>query len=490
MLTMKPLIALSLLLGTTFAEMPAALQPLIEHVRTHPDGQAMNSLNFAALKGDRSGLPIGVFDSGIGGLTVLEAILKLDAFNNATLAPGADGVPDFAGERFIYLGDQANMPYGNYAAKGRLDFLKELIVRDAVFLLGQRYRASQTATPSYDKPPVKAIVIACNTATAYGIEDIRAALKSWQLDVPVIGVVEAGARAVNDITPSEGKPGTVAVLATLGTCSSGAYPRAIGQATGLAGKPAAQVIQQGSVGMAGAIEGQATFASPATDSAAWVDYKGPAVGNTSAPLDPALAALYGFDFAGVLGHENEPSTWKLNSVANYVRYDVATLVESYRKAGGGPPISSVVLGCTHFPLVAQPILEAFARLRDYEDAQHARPYHDLIAQHVEVVDPAHLTAKELFRELARAKLRSPNAKTAQSIIGTTFYLSEANAQWPGSALVPGSTTDLTDEYKYGRNPGQPEREDTVYVPMKVERVPGGLSKALPLVGAALARVAK
>ena len=264
---MKLLLALSLLLGAAFAETPNAragkpvlpLQPLIEHVRAHPDGQAMNSLNFAALKGDRSGLPIGVFDSGIGGLTVLEAILKLDAFNNSTLAPGADGVPDFAGERFIYLGDQANMPYGNYAAQGRLDFLKELIVRDAVFLLGQRYRATPTAAPSYDKPPVKAIVIACNTATAYGIDDIRAALKTWQLDVPVIGVVEAGARAVNDITPSQGEPGTVAVLATLGTCSSGAYPRAIGQATGLAGKPAAKVIQQGSAGMAGAIEGQATF---------------------------------------------------------------------------------------------------------------------------------------------------------------------------------------------------------------------------------------
>ena len=54
-------------------------------------------------------LPIGVFDSGIGGLTVLEAILKLDQHHNDTGAPGADGVPDFAGERFVYLGDQANM---------------------------------------------------------------------------------------------------------------------------------------------------------------------------------------------------------------------------------------------------------------------------------------------------------------------------------------------------------------------------------------------
>src|SRR5215207_8596339 len=96
-----------------------ALAPIIAHVSAHRDGQAPHSIDFEALKGDRSQLPIGVFDSGIGGLTVLEAILKLDAFNNTTLQPGADGVPDFAGEKFIYLGDQANMPYGNYPSKGR-----------------------------------------------------------------------------------------------------------------------------------------------------------------------------------------------------------------------------------------------------------------------------------------------------------------------------------------------------------------------------------
>lgn len=84
-------------------------------------------------------LPIGVFDSGIGGLTVFEAIKTYDAHNNRTGAPVADGVPDFAGERFIYLGDQANMPYGNYTAAGRKDFLRELVLRDQLFLLSRRY---------------------------------------------------------------------------------------------------------------------------------------------------------------------------------------------------------------------------------------------------------------------------------------------------------------------------------------------------------------
>ena len=65
---------------------------------------------------------------------------------------------------------------GTIRRRGRKTFLRELILKDAVFLLGKRYHGADG--PRFDKPPVKAIVIACNTATAYGIEDIRAALKT------------------------------------------------------------------------------------------------------------------------------------------------------------------------------------------------------------------------------------------------------------------------------------------------------------------------
>jgi glutamate racemase len=172
-----------------------------------------------------------VFDSGIGGLTVLEAILQLDAHDNATGAPEPDGVPDFAGERFIYLGDQANMPYGNYSSVGRVDFLRELIVRDALFLLGNRYHGADGAA-KLDKPPVKAIVIACNTATAYGLDDLRAAMQKWNVAVPVIGVVEAGGRGVIDNLRDDTQAGAAGVLATVGTCASGAYPRTIARLAG------------------------------------------------------------------------------------------------------------------------------------------------------------------------------------------------------------------------------------------------------------------
>ncbi|HRK17133.1 MAG TPA: aspartate/glutamate racemase family protein, partial [Prosthecobacter sp.] len=190
------------------------VERIIAHAAAHPAGDAPVSFERAVFDKDTRHLPIGVFDSGIGGLTVLEALLTLDAFHNDSLQPGADGVPDFARERFIYFGDQANMPYGNYSAAGRTDYLRELILKDAVFLLGSRWHDGKAARPG--KPPVKAIVIACNTATAYGLEDIRAAVKAWGLPVIVIGVVEAGARGVLE---TGGKTGAVGVLATVGTCA-------------------------------------------------------------------------------------------------------------------------------------------------------------------------------------------------------------------------------------------------------------------------------
>ncbi|MFN5806105.1 MAG: glutamate racemase, partial [Opitutia bacterium] len=217
---MRLLLSLLLTSAAPFLRADEVLDRVIAHARAHPEGDAPASFRAADYRAELRELPIGVFDSGVGGLTVLEALKKHDRHDNRTGAEGADGVPDFQGERFIYLGDQANMPYGNYAAAGRTDFLRELILRDGLFLLGRRHARG-------DKPPVKAIVIACNTATAYGLEDLRAALKAWDLPVIMVGVVEAGARGLAE--SDKGAQGRVAVLATVGTCASEAYPRAIGK---------------------------------------------------------------------------------------------------------------------------------------------------------------------------------------------------------------------------------------------------------------------
>jgi glutamate racemase len=130
---------------------------------------------------------IGVFDSGFGGLTVLRALLSL--------VPSA---------RYVYLGDTARLPYGSKS--------RETIARYA--LSSAQFLAGQGAD---------LLVIACNTATALALEDIRAALP-----IPVVGVIEPGAHAAAEA----GGSSQVLVLATAATTQSGAYTRAL-QALGL-----------------------------------------------------------------------------------------------------------------------------------------------------------------------------------------------------------------------------------------------------------------
>jgi glutamate racemase len=400
---MKRLLPL-LIAGSTFAA------DLVQHAREHPQGEVAYSFDVAALQKDTRDLPIGVFDSGIGGLTVLEAILTLDAFHNDTLQPGSDGKPDFADERFQYFGDQANMPYGNYSSAGRTDYLRELIVKDAIFLLGKRWFDPQTKSFRQDKPPVKALVIACNTATAYGIDDIRSALKAWGLPVIVVGVVEAGARGVQ----AAHREGAVGVLATVGTCASGAYPRVIGQTLGLAGRSVPAITQQGSANLAGVIEGDPVFKE---------------------------------------------------SVAERCTTDVRELMQAHAKSGAASPLSTVVLGCTHFPLVQSEIDAAFTALRG------EAAFEKLIVPKIQYVNPAEWTARELFRELAAARIRS-----AKSNGRDAFFLSIPNALRSDLKLTADGS--LEKDFKYSRLPGELDREDTVNVTMTRERIPATTLKLI------------
>lgn len=449
------------------AESSAVVRNFVAHSLSIPDGTAVNTIDLGAWSNETRDLPIGVFDSGIGGLTVQEAILSLDAFHNDSFRPGADGRKDFEHEQFLYFGDQANMPYGNYPSAQRQDFLKELILKDAAFLLGRRYWPEPNAeAPRMDKPPVKAIVIACNTATAWGLEEIRQAIEAWRIPVFVVGVVEAGARGVTESLDSTGPRGAVAVLATVGTCGSNAYPLAIGRTAGLAGKSVPTVVQQGCVGLAGAIESDPAFIrGESSATAKETSYLGPAADHPIAPIDARLMNLYDFDPSGLVGDKNALSSLRLNSVDNYIRYDVVSLVNRHQLSGSTDPIDTVVLGCTHFPLVREGILDSFARLRAHEH-NGVRPYESLIAEEITLVDPAELTAKELFRELARRKLfgRSDVDKSQDF-----YFMSVANPRSPEAKI--GTDGSLDREYKYSRKVGRLNVEDTICVPMQLSLLP-------------------
>jgi len=126
--------------------------------------------------------PIGVFDSGIGGLTVLKEI--------------AEQLP---GEDVVYFGDTARIPYGSRS--------KETVIR--YFLQSARFLLTKN---------IKAIVIACNTASAMAMEEAQK-----QFDIPIIGVIEPGAKAAVAAT----KNSKIGVIGTKGTINSQSYQRTI-----------------------------------------------------------------------------------------------------------------------------------------------------------------------------------------------------------------------------------------------------------------------
>lgn len=119
--------------------------------------------------------PIGVFDSGVGGLTVVREIMRQ--------------IPN---EKIIYFGDTARVPYGSKSKDTVTRFSRQIV------------RFLQTHN-------VKTIVIACNTASAYALEDLEK-----EIDIPVIGVVKPGAKVASEVTRN-GKIGVIATEATIGS---------------------------------------------------------------------------------------------------------------------------------------------------------------------------------------------------------------------------------------------------------------------------------
>lgn len=184
--------------------------------------------------------PIGVFDSGVGGLTVLEQMLAMDLYDNESGKRESDGRPDFENEKFLYFGDQANMPYGDYAAAGKSDYLKKLIVADAEFLLARKS---------------KILAIACNTATAWGLREVT--VRGQQNGVETLGVIDSGvgsALALLDKMPGTGAV-SIGVMATPGTIASGAYERTVNERIRALGiKRKVKVFSQGCAGLADAVE--------------------------------------------------------------------------------------------------------------------------------------------------------------------------------------------------------------------------------------------
>jgi glutamate racemase len=224
---------------------------------------------------------IGVFDSGVGGLTVLAALLKQASAAN-----------------YLYLGDTARLPYGS---KSRVTVAR-YAVSSARFLVEQG---------------AEALVIACNTASALALDALRSAV-----EVPVIGVIETGATAA--LASSQTKD--VMVIATAATVESHAYSAACRE-RGLR-----------------AVEKACPLLVPLVEEG-WIEH----------PVTREVAAIYLDDLLA-------------------------------QSAAGGMASDTLVLGCTHYPLL-RPVIEE--TLRQHTDGRKVR-----------VIDSAHVTAEQVAVRLA------------------------------------------------------------------------------------------
>jgi glutamate racemase len=231
--------------------------------------------------------PIGIFDSGVGGLTVARAIL--------------DQLP---GERLLYIGDTANSPYGpkplEQVRSMALNVMDELV-----------------------DSGVKMLVIACNTATAAALDEARERYTKG-MGIPVIEVISPAARTAAALTRS----GRVGVIATAGTVNSGAYARA------LQGIPGLNLTQQACPRFVQLAEAGITTGPQVLDVAK--EY-----------LEPLQAAA----------------------------------------------VDTLVLGCTHYPLLAGPISYVMGR-------------------NVALVSSSEETAKDVYRELAARNLLHSDTQAA------------------------------------------------------------------------------
>lgn len=409
-----------------------------------------------------SELPIGVFDSGTGGLTVLDALLGFDHFD---LSKGAyheagDGLRDFAGEQFIYFGDQANMPYGNYPSMGKTTFLEELILRDALFLLGGNYYLN----PGDDhwqtgKPPVKMIVIACNTATAYGKEKIEGMLSQAGIPVKVTGVIDAGVKGALACFGKE-ESGTVAVMATAGTVSSCGYVSGFHHHRELLGYTGEfDIIQQAGYGIAEAIDEEPGFINRQATRVR-EQYQGPSFRNPDWQISRDLMPVYNFNMEGnALLLEKEGDEWtsiQLNSAENYIRYHLVHLCEQLKNKPVSQPLKVLVLGCTHYPFQVSAFRSILQELRELK-SNGEFVYRHLLGDTITLVDPAVNTAREVHAWLMENGLINtrPPAPAHQ------FYISIPDSGNQSADLDPYGNFEYA--YKYSRNVNQPY--DTRPVPM-------------------------
>lgn len=432
------------------SSLDASLSPIAADIFTDPN--SFYYIDFSKYGEPNPSLPIGIFDSGTGGLTVLDALVRFDQNINQGHGNKPDGLADFRNEEFIYLADQANMPYGNYYSENKSDLLIEHIIKDAQFLLGEKYYPN-ILDKDYlsDKKRIKALVIACNTATAYGQEEVDEFIERTGIDIPVIGVINAGARGALASLGKE-ENGAIGVFATVGTIKSKGYENTLlkmKRELGYTGN--LKIYNQGGHGVAEAVDEEPDFISRSSINPR-KDYRGPSLDSGQFKIDKALMDVYNFDFdqSKMLCDEknmDDCQILQINSTDNYIRYHLVSLMEKIRADKDALPLKVLLLGCTHYPYLISDIKKVLGELYDYK-REGEYLYRNLMAKEVILIDPAEFVAKELYEVLDNKGLISEEG----SITNSEFFISVPNLD--NKSVEVDEQGRFTYNYKYGRNAGE------------------------------------
>ena len=363
---------------------------------------------------DISGLPIGVLDCSVNGFEVVERLLTLDCFDNITGKPEPDGIIDFGGENIQFLSDRANGPYGGYIAKDNLDFLKEQVLSNTIFLMsddffnlaGDEYRSGF-------KEPVKMIIVSSPVADLRVLPDINNFLEQSGTGVKAIGVVEAGIReAVSDV--DEDGNLCVGVLFAPDGVSSIEYD---------------------------------TTAVVARDS-----YAGPVAGVSYNNIDMSLFDRYGFDTQGnalLYVRNGDISGVQLNSVENYARFHLVSMIERHRRSGSRVPISSIILADGSYAQIRDILEEVMDELYNYRRGG-IYLYRSGISPDFRFIDPAECAAVEAYKILRNDR----NLALRGDLTRLESFITMPSASLPEDAINPDGT--MKDDYRYGRQCGSEE----------------------------------
>ncbi len=417
--------------------------------------------DFGEYPADLSSLAVGLFDCSTDGFEVVEKILTADHFDNITGKPVPDGIADFGGEHIQMLFDKANGPYGGYLEHGNPDFLREQLVRNTIFLTGTRYY--NLAVDEYQsgyKDPVKLVLVSSPVAALYGMNDINSMLEQSGTGVKAVGVIEAGIRKALDGADEEGNL-SLGVLYAPGGVSSREYETVIRDMAadrGLAGM--IQVFNQEGIGIEESMNGDPAY----IDTSATVSregYAGPVSGISYNNIDATLLDRYGFSTKGnsllfPAGGRNM-SGLQLNSVENYVRYHLVSMIERHRRSGSSIPISAIILTDCGFNHVRDIMEKVMRELYDYKRGG-IYLYHTSISPDFRFIDPAECAVSEAYSILRNDGNLALRGEKSQ----LSTFISLPSSSSPESSLGPDGY--FRDEYMYARSSGT-ENITTKVVPL-------------------------